>query len=140
MELNWKDKTIVVVDDTKLNFVLLKTMLRKTEANVVWLENGQEVIDYVQKSNEVDLILMDIRMPVIDGVEASKIIKHIAPHIPIVIQTASVMGEAYEDIKNSGCDDTIFKPIDSTKLINIIQKQLEKKQTNDKTRKSWTTI
>jgi len=140
VELNWKDKTIVVVDDTKLNFVLLKTMLRKTEANVVWLENGQEVIDYVQKSNEVDLILMDIRMPVIDGVEASKIIKHIAPHIPIVIQTASVMGEAYEDIKNSGCDDTIFKPIDSTKLINIIQKQLEKKQTNDKTRKSWTTI
>ncbi len=127
MELNWKDKTIVIVDDTKLNFVLLKTILRKTEANIVWLENGQEVIDYVKNLNVVDLILMDIRMPIIDGIEASKVIKKIAPQIPIIIQTASVMGEAYEDIKNSGCDDTIFKPIDSAKLINKIQKQLEKK-------------
>lgn len=126
MELNWKNKTIVIVDDTRLNFVLLKTMLRKTEANILWFENGQEVIDYVQKSNVVDLILMDIRMPVIDGIAASKIIKKIAPHIPIVIQTASVMGEAYEDIKNSGCDDTIFKPIDSARLIEIIKYQLEK--------------
>ncbi len=126
MELSWKDKTIVIVDDTRLNFLLLKTILRKTEANIVWFENGQEIIDYVKKSKLIDLILMDIRMPVIDGIEASKIIKGIAPQIPIIIQTASVMGEAFEDIKNSGCDDTIFKPIDSTKLINIIQKQLEK--------------
>jgi CheY-like chemotaxis protein len=126
VDINWKDKTILIVDDTRLNFVLLKTILRKTEANITWLENGQEVIDYIKKSQDVDLILMDIRMPVIDGIEASRIIKEIAPHIPIIIQTASVMGEAYEDIKNSGCDDTIFKPIDSTKLIDIIKKQLEK--------------
>jgi CheY-like chemotaxis protein len=127
VELNWKDKTIVVVDDTKLNFVLLKTILRKTEATIIWLENGQEAIDYVKKSQVVDLILMDIRMPVIDGIEASRIIKEMAPQIPIVIQTASVMGEAYEDIKISGCDDTIFKPIVGTKLIEIIQKHLDKK-------------
>ena len=50
-----------------------------------------------------------------------------APQIPIIIQTSSVMGEAYEDIKHSGCDDTIFKPIDIAKLMNAIQKQLEKK-------------
>ncbi len=127
MELNWKDKTIVIVDDTRLNFVLLKTILRKTETNIVWFENGRDVIDYVKKSLAVDLILMDIRMPIIDGIEASRIIKEFAPHIPIVIQTASVMGEAFEEIKNSGCDDTIFKPIDSAKLLNIIQYQLEKK-------------
>jgi CheY-like chemotaxis protein len=126
VDLNWKDKTILIVDDTRLNFVLLRTILRKTEAKITWLENGQEAIDYIEKSQDVDLILMDIRMPVIDGIEASRIIKKIAPHIPIIIQTASVMGEAYEDIKNSGCDDTIFKPIDSVKLMDIIQKQLEK--------------
>ena len=126
MELNWKDKTIVIVDDTKLNFVLLKTILRKTEANIVWFENGQDVIDYVEQSQVVDLILMDIRMPIIDGIEASRIIKKMAPHIPIIIQTASVMGEACEDIKKSGCDDTIFKPIDSAKLLSIMQFQFEK--------------
>lgn len=126
MELNWEDKTILIVDDTRLNYVLLKTHLRKSSANVIWLGNGQEVIDYVQKSQDVDLILMDIRMPIIDGVEASKIIKKMAPQIPIIIQTASVMGEAYEDIPNSGCDDTIFKPINGVELISKIQKQFEK--------------
>lgn len=126
MEINWEDKTIVIVEDTKYNFVLLRTILRKTKANIVWLENGNEVIDYVKNSNIVDLILMDIRMPEMDGVEASKIIKGIAPQIPIIIQTASVMGEAYDDIPNSGCDDTIFKPIDGNKLIEIIEKQFEK--------------
>lgn len=126
MDINWEDKTIVIVEDTKYNFVLLRTILRKTKANIVWLQNGNEIIDYVKNSKVVDIILMDIRMPEMDGVEASKIIKGIAPHIPIVIQTASVMGEAYDDIPNSGCDDTIFKPIDGNKLIKTIEKQFEK--------------
>ena len=120
------DKTILVVDDTRLNFVLLKTILRKTQANIIWLENGQEVIDYVKKSQDVDLILMDIRMPIVDGIEASRIIKEMAPQIPIIIQTASVMGEAYEEIKNSRCDDTIFKPIDSANLMLKILNLLDK--------------
>ena len=120
------DKTILVVDDTRLNFVLLKTILRKTQANIIWLENGQEVIDYVKKSQDVDLILMDIRMPIVDGIEASRIIKEMAPQIPIIIQTASVMGEAYEEIKTSRCDDTIFKPIDSANLMLKILNLLDK--------------
>lgn len=124
--MNWEDKTILIVDDTKLNFVLLRAHLRKTKAKIIWLENGQEIIDYVKKSQDVDLILMDIRMPIIDGVEASKIIKKMAPQIPIIIQTASVMGEAYDDIPNSGCDDTIFKPINGVKLLELMKKQFEK--------------
>lgn len=126
MQVNWEDKTILIVDDTKLNFVLLRAHLRKTKAKIIWLENGQEIIDYVKKSQDVDLILMDIRMPIVDGVEASKIIKKMAPQIPIIIQTASVMGEAYDDIPNSGCDDTIFKPINGVKLLELMQKQFEK--------------
>lgn len=126
MELNWGNKTILIVDDTRLNFVLLRTHLRKTNANIIWLENGQEVVDYVKNSQVVDLILMDIRMPIIDGVEASKIIKKMAPNIPIIIQTASVMGEAYDDIPNSGCDDTIFKPINGVILKDKILQQFEK--------------
>jgi len=126
MHSNWKDKTIVIVDDTSLNFVLIKTQLRKTGANFVWLKNGQEALDYVQDQKEVDLILMDIRMPIMDGVEATKKIKEIAPDIPIIIQTASVMGEAYEDIANSNCDGTVFKPIIRENLIEVISKQFVK--------------
>lgn len=123
--LNWENKNILIVDDTKLNFVLLRTHIRKSKANIIWLENGQDAIDYVKKTNNIDLILMDIRMPLIDGVEATKIIKKIAPQIPIIIQTASVMGDAFDEIVNSGCDDTIFKPIDGNELLNKIKNQFE---------------
>ncbi len=127
MKLNWEEKTIVVVDDTEINFVLIKTQLRKTKANIIWLKNGKEAIEFVQQQKNVDLILMDIRMPVLDGIQATQEIKRIAPDIPIVIQTASVMGDAYNDISSSNCDDVIFKPIVSANLIEIINKQFIKK-------------
>jgi len=125
-EFNWEDKNILVVDDTKMNFVLLKNQLRKTKANIFWIENGYDAIEYIKNGNKVDLILMDVRMPIIDGIEASRQIKELKPEIPIVIQTASVMGDAFEDIAISNCDDTIFKPIDAIKLLDIVAKQFNK--------------
>lgn len=126
MQVNWEDKTILVVDDTKMNFVVLKTQLRKTNASVLWIENGHDAVQYVKNGNKADLILMDIRMPVMDGIEASRIIKEFNPGIPIVIQTASVMGSAYDEIAFSKCDDTIFKPINRDKLIETITNLFEK--------------
>lgn len=126
IQYNWEDKTILVVDDTKMNFILLKSQLRKTKVNTLWIENGYEAVQFVKNGNKADLILMDIRMPVMDGIEASKIIKEINPDIPVVIQTASVMGSAFEEISLSNCDDTIFKPIDAKILIDKISKQFEK--------------
>lgn len=126
MQVNWENKIILVVDDTKMNFVVLKTQLRKTNANVLWMENGHDAVQYIKNGNKADLILMDIRMPVMDGIEASRIIKEFNPNIPIVIQTASVMGSAYDDIAYSNCDDTIFKPIDREKLIETIANQFDK--------------
>lgn len=126
IQVNWENKIILVVDDTKMNFVVLKIQLRKTNAIVLWFENGYDVVEYVKNGNKADLILMDIRMPVMDGIEASRIIKEFNPGIPIVIQTASVMGSAFNDIALSKCDDTIFKPIDRNKLIETIANQFEK--------------
>lgn len=125
-QFNWEDKTILIVDDTKMNYVLLRSQLRKTSVKTLWVENGFDAVEFVKNKNEADLILMDIRMPVMDGIEASKMIKDICPDIPIIIQTASVMGSAFEEISKSNCDDTIFKPIDAGKLIEIIANQFEK--------------
>lgn len=125
-QFNWEDKTILVVDDTKMNYMLLKSQLRKTNATTLWIENGYEAVQYVKNKNKVDLILMDLRMPVMDGIEASKIIKEINADVSIIIQTASVMGSAYEEISVSKCDDTIFKPIDANILIDKISKQFGK--------------
>ena len=126
MQHNWEDKTILVVDDTNMNYLVLKTQLRKTKANVIWIVNGHLAVEYIKNGNKADLILMDIRMPVMDGIEASRTIKELNPEIPVIIQTASVMGNAYEGIPGSNCDDTIFKPIDANKLIEIIANQFEK--------------
>jgi CheY-like chemotaxis protein len=126
MQINWDDKTVLVVDDTKMNFVLLRSQLRKTNAVTVWIENGYDAVQYIKNQNKVDLILMDIRMPIMDGIEASRTIKEINPDIPIIMQTASVMGSAFEEISISNCDDTIFKPIDAKILIDKITQQFEK--------------
>jgi CheY-like chemotaxis protein len=125
-EMNWENKTILIVDDTQMNYLVLKTQLRKTKANIVWLQNGNEAVQYVKNGKVADVILMDIRMPVMDGIEASRTIKEINPAVPVIIQTASLMGSAYEDISNSKCDDTIFKPIDANILFSLIDKQFEK--------------
>lgn len=125
-QFNWEDKTILIVDDTKMNYVLLRSQLRKTNVKTLWVDNGYDAVEFVKNNNKLDLILMDIRMPVMDGIEASKMIKEICPDIPIIIQTASVMGSAFEEISKSNCDDTIFKPIDAVKLIEIIANQFEK--------------
>jgi len=121
---NWKDKTIVIVEDIDFNFILLKKQLKKTNATIVWLKNGQESIDYVRERKPVDIILMDIRMPIVDGIEATRTIKLFNATIPIIMQTACVIGSDYEDLKCSGCNDHIFKPIIAEELYEKISKYI----------------
>ena len=111
IDYNWKDNIIVVVEDIEVNFVLIKRLLRKTNASVVWLKNGQESVDYVNENKPATLILMDIRMPIMDGITATKMIKQQKPDLPIIIQTACVIGSDFEEVESSGCDDYMFKPI-----------------------------
>ncbi len=117
MEYNWENKIIIIVEDIDFNYLLIKKQLKKTKADIVWLQNGQEVVDYVKSNKPVHMVLMDIRMPVMDGIKATKMIKEINPNIPIIIQTACVIGIDYLEVKDSGCDDSIFKPIIKEELL-----------------------
>jgi len=121
---NWKTKTIVIVEDIDFNFLLMKKQLRNTNATIIWLKNGQESIDYVKDNKEASIILMDVRMPIVDGIDATKAIKLLKPEIPIIMQTACVIGSDYTEVKNSGCDDYIFKPIIEADLLEIINKYI----------------
>ena len=122
MEYNWHKKIIVIVEDIEINYILLKKQMRNTGAEIIWLKNGTEIIDYVKANKKLDLILMDVRMPIMNGIEATKILKKIKPSIPIIMQTACVMGNDCEDIEDSGCDDYIYKPIIAEKLLMKIDK------------------
>jgi len=125
MSYNWEDKTIMIVEDVDFNFILIKKQLKKTMAKIVWLRNGQESIDYIKEEKPVDIILMDVRMPIVDGIEATRIIKIMRPELPVIMQTACVIGSDYEDVKESGCEDYIFKPIVAADLLKKINALLK---------------
>lgn len=116
MDYNWEDKVIMIVEDAEMNYILLERILRKTKVTVIWQKNGKLAVDYVKENNKLDIVLMDLRMPIMDGSTATKLIKEMKPDLPVIIQTASVMGSDFEDIKHSGCDDQLFKPINVPEL------------------------
>ncbi len=118
-ELNWSSKIILVAEDVESNFLFLEEVIRKTGAEVLWAKNGQEAIDLFN-TNKIDLILMDIQMPKMNGFDATKIIKKINPNIPIISQTAYAMSEDRVKSLDAGCDDYISKPIPSQKLLDLL--------------------
>ncbi|WP_372755365.1 response regulator [Labilibaculum sp.] len=116
---NWSLKTILIAEDVESNFLFLEEVIQKTGAKILWAVNGKEAVEMFI-NNKVDLILMDIQMPHMNGFEATKIIKEKNPNIPIISQTAYAMSEDRIKSLNAGCDDYISKPIPSKKLLDLL--------------------
>lgn len=108
---DWSDKTVLIAEDVDDNYLFLKTFLRKTNINVLWAKDGKEAVKMCQFENKIDLVLMDIRMPYMDGYEATRQIKSIRPELPIIAQTAYALNSDSQKIYDSGCDEYITKPI-----------------------------
>ena len=121
---DWSNKTILIAEDEELNYRYLQTLLSPTNAIVKWVDNGQKAIDYVNKYPDVNLILMDIRMPIVNGLEATKIIKSTNHGIPIIAQTAFAQSNEKDHYINGGCDDFIPKPINSSHFMSVLEKFL----------------
>jgi signal transduction histidine kinase/CheY-like chemotaxis protein len=112
-----RKKTILVAEDDHLNFYLIKSFLSTLDVNIIRAENGREAVD-LYNLNKVDLVLMDIRMPEMDGYTASKIIKESNPAQIVIAQTA-YSNDRSVAIMN-GCDDFIAKPFEMKKFIAMI--------------------
>lgn len=113
-------KTILVAEDVAVNFQFLKATLDKTNATVVWAKNGKEAVEMALAIPHPDLILMDLKMPLMNGYEATRLIKAQLPNIPIVAQTAySLDGDRQKSIE-AGCDEHIAKPIQTQELYKIL--------------------
>ncbi len=122
---NKKSYKILVVDDVETSYFLLETILEKAGHEVKWAQNGNAAIKYCDKNNMIDLVLMDLNMPVMNGYEATKVIKKNHPNISIIAQTAYAISGDKEKALEVGCDDYISKPIDKTKLLSLIDKLLK---------------
>ena len=116
---NWSNKIILIAEDEESNYRYLEMVLNKTKANIVWAKDGIEAINLC-KEHEPDLILMDIKMPNMDGLEATRKIKKTHPEIPIVAQTAYAMENDERMSLEAGCNAYLSKPIRATKLIETL--------------------
>jgi signal transduction histidine kinase len=126
MDDKWKDKVILIAEDVATNYILLQKFLRKTGATLIWAKNGQEAVDECRTNNNIDLVLMDIRMPIMNGIDATKQIKAINIDLPVIAQTAYAMDGDGERSRQAGCDDYISKPIILSEFMAMIEKYLGK--------------
>lgn len=117
---------ILIVEDEITSFKYLMKILQNDKITVLHAENGLEAIELVKNTPDIDLILMDIRMPVLDGFEATKQIKLLKPDIPVIAQTAYAFSAEKERILKAGFNDYITKPIESDILLSIINRELSK--------------
>jgi two-component system, cell cycle response regulator DivK len=121
-EHNWKEKTVLIVDDIEVNYIFLETILADTRVKTLYASNGKIAVDMCRQHKDIDAVLMDIKMPVMDGYEATKIIKQEFPELPVIIQTAYSFNEEYEKCKELGCNDYITKPLKSENVISVLAK------------------
>ncbi|MBA6304458.1 ABC transporter substrate-binding protein [Colwellia sp. MB02u-14] len=117
------DYTIMIVEDNKINQMVLKKMLSDTNANLLVVENGLMAVN-ASKETKIDLILMDVQMPVMDGVTACKIIKQLAKCPPIIALTANVMAQDITYYLHSGFDAHLGKPLELAHLYQMLSQQL----------------
>lgn len=117
-------KTVLIAEDENFNYLLFEEYLKDFNFNIIHAENGQIAINEFQKNPKIDLILMDIKMPIIDGYEATKIIKQLNPNVPVIALTAYALAGDMEKAIENQCDAYLAKPIKKKDLIELIIKYL----------------
>jgi len=117
---NWTGKTILIAEDENSNFEVLKAVINRTNIKIIRAFNGEEAVAMVKKVAEIDLVLMDIRMPKLNGYDATIQIKSYKPDLPVVSITAYAMSEDESKSLNAGCDLYISKPVRPGKLLSLL--------------------
>ncbi len=118
------NKTILLVEDEESNFLLIKTILKHSDATLLWAKNGKEGIEMIDTHEDISLVLMDIKMPVMDGYEATRMSKTIRPKLPVIAMTAHALYGDEEKAFESGFDNYIPKPINKSLLFTILEQYL----------------
>jgi CheY-like chemotaxis protein len=120
----WKGKTILIAEDEIVNYMFLEVLFEETGAILIHAADGRQAIDAVKANPNINIVLMDIKMPNINGLEATRQIKAIRPQLPVIAQTAYAMQDDEYKALQAGCNDYISKPIDANKLISLMKKYL----------------
>jgi CheY-like chemotaxis protein len=121
---DWENKSILIADDELTNFIIIDKLLSKTGIKVFHAENGEEAVKIFKKNPSINVILMDIRMPEMGGLEATKFIRSLDRKIPIIAFTAYALSDDEAIALEFGCDDYISKPVRPEFLLKKINEHI----------------
>lgn len=119
-----KDLKILVAEDDEINYLYIKEIFRGTGAEIIHAVNGKEAVEICRANNKIDMLLIDIKMPVMNGYEAIKQIREIRPRLPIIAQTAFALSNEMLKAFNAGSNDYISKPFKKDQLLALVLKHL----------------
>lgn len=122
--IDWSNKYVLIAEDEFSNFELLLYILKPTKVRIKQVTNGNDAIFEALSVERPDLILMDIKMPDLNGFEATKIIKEVYPDLPIIAQTAFAISGDRELALEMGCDEYISKPLKKIDLLKLMKNYL----------------
>ncbi len=118
-------KKILIAEDDWASFQYISRMLTKSVVSFIHAENGEQAVELARSNPDIDLILMDIRMPVMNGIDAARLIKQFRPDLPIIAQTAYAFSEEKDTILSTGFDEYLSKPLQYSRLDELIKKYLK---------------
>jgi CheY-like chemotaxis protein len=124
MITNWEGKVILAVEDDEISLEFLKELFEPYKVSFLYAYNGQTAIDICSTNPTVELILMDVQLPVLNGKAAMLEIKKLRPELPIIAQTAFAMSGDKERYIEEGFDDYVSKPINVQELLLLVKKYL----------------
>lgn len=125
LQKNWSDRVILIAEDVKINYLLIKSILSKTKVKILWAPDGQKAIEAIKNHDDVDLVLMDIQMPKLDGYEAAKQIREYKGDIPVIYQSANNVPQSMISEIEKQYSGYISKPIHAEKLLTAISKYFD---------------
>ncbi len=121
---NWENKKILITEDDEFNALYITEILASTKINILIANSGKEALDLFNKNNDIDIVLMDVMLPDINGINLTKELKKIKNNQIIIAQTAFYSCDDKNECINAGCKDFISKPINKTVLLNLLNGHL----------------
>jgi CheY-like chemotaxis protein len=122
--MKFKGQLILVVEDNQMSYKLIEAYLRNTNLEILHAIDGPSAIELFHNNPCIDLILMDIQLPGMNGLEVTKYIKKQNADIPVIAATANVFVDDKIACMEAGCDSFITKPLDFQELFNLLEKHL----------------
>ncbi len=118
------DFTVLIAEDEDVNYFYVLEVISDLNVNIIRTKDGLETVDICKSDPNIDLVLMDIKMPIMNGYEATRAIKKVKPNLPVIAQTAYAMDKDRDEAMAVGCDNYLSKPIDADELIEMVKSYL----------------